>query len=132
VSVSQIKAVDNGRPQKSSTTRLHIEWIPKPVPPTEPIYFEEAFFSFTVMESDPVAHMIGVIAVEPLGTPLWFDITGKDAFRAFIIRNKCMESEILEGSLQIGFLIALLNNARFWHSLAIDAWFFPLFRCKSK
>lgn len=41
------------------------------------------FFSFTVMESDPVAHMIGVIAVEPLGAPLWFDITGKDVLRVF-------------------------------------------------
>ncbi|KAH0616155.1 hypothetical protein JD844_027065 [Phrynosoma platyrhinos] len=71
-----IKAVDNGRPQKSSTTRLHIEWIPKPSPASEPISFEESFFSFTVMESDPVAHMIGVIAVEPLGMPLWFEITG--------------------------------------------------------
>nr|XP_033799788.1 protocadherin Fat 1 isoform X2 [Geotrypetes seraphini] len=71
-----IKAVDNGRPQKSSTTRLHIEWIPKPLPTSQPISFEESFFSFTVMESDPVAHMIGVIAVEPLGTPLWFYITG--------------------------------------------------------
>ncbi|XP_044311184.1 protocadherin Fat 1 isoform X1 [Varanus komodoensis] len=71
-----IKAVDNGRPQKSSTARLHIEWIPKPIPVSEPIAFEESFFSFTVMESDPVAHMIGVIAVEPLSTPLWFDITG--------------------------------------------------------
>ncbi|XP_078250090.1 protocadherin Fat 1 isoform X4 [Pogona vitticeps] len=71
-----IKAVDNGRPQKSATARLHIEWIPKPRPAPDPIVFEESFFSFTVMESDPVAHMIGVIAVEPLGTPLWFDITG--------------------------------------------------------
>uniref|UniRef100_A0A8C5K818 FAT atypical cadherin 1 n=1 Tax=Jaculus jaculus TaxID=51337 RepID=A0A8C5K818_JACJA len=71
-----IKAVDNGRPQKSSTTRLHIEWISKPKPSSEPISFEESFFSFTVMESDPVAHMIGVIAVEPLGSPLWFDIIG--------------------------------------------------------
>ncbi|XP_066489067.1 protocadherin Fat 1 isoform X4 [Tiliqua scincoides] len=71
-----IKAVDNGRPQKSSTTRLHIEWIPKPNPSPEPFSFEESFFSFTVMESDPVSHMIGVIAVEPLGIPLWFDITG--------------------------------------------------------
>lgn len=68
--------MDNGRPQKSSTTRLHIEWIPRPSPAPEPITFEESFFSFTVMESDPVAHMIGVIAVEPLRTPLWFDITG--------------------------------------------------------
>ncbi|XP_069487651.1 protocadherin Fat 1 isoform X1 [Ambystoma mexicanum] len=71
-----IKAVDNGRPQKSSSTRLHIEWIPKPTPPSEPIMFEESFFSFTVMESDPVAHMIGVIAAEPLGTLTWFEITG--------------------------------------------------------
>ncbi|XP_075412906.1 protocadherin Fat 1 isoform X2 [Tenrec ecaudatus] len=71
-----IKAVDNGRPQKSSTTRLHIEWITKPKPSPEPILFEEPFFTFTVMESDPVAHMIGVISVEPLGTPLWFDIIG--------------------------------------------------------
>ncbi|KAK9398936.1 protocadherin Fat 1 [Crotalus adamanteus] len=71
-----IKAVDNGRPQKSSTARLHIEWISKPTPSSEPISFEESFFSFTVMESDPVAHMIGVIGIEPLGTPLWFDITG--------------------------------------------------------
>lgn len=74
--ILSIKAVDNGRPQKSSTTRLHIEWIDKPKPTLEPISFEESFFTFTVMESDPVAHMIGVIAVEPPGTPLWFDITG--------------------------------------------------------
>ncbi|XP_058145854.1 LOW QUALITY PROTEIN: protocadherin Fat 1 [Dasypus novemcinctus] len=74
--ILSIKAVDNGRPQKSSTTRLHIEWVSKPKPSLEPISFEEPFFTFTVMESDPVAHMIGVIPVEPLGTPLWFDITG--------------------------------------------------------
>lgn len=77
--------MDNGRPQRSSTTRLHIEWISKPTPPRDPISFEETFFSFTVMESDPVAHMIGVIAVEPLGIPLWFDITGKEALKLFII-----------------------------------------------
>ncbi|XP_043826311.1 protocadherin Fat 1 isoform X3 [Dromiciops gliroides] len=74
--ILSIKAVDNGRPQKSSTARLHIEWISKPKPSPEPISFEEPYFSFTVMESDPVAHMIGVISVEPLGTPLWFDIIG--------------------------------------------------------
>ncbi|KAL4679485.1 hypothetical protein H8959_009135 [Pygathrix nigripes] len=74
--ILSIKAVDSGRPQKSSTTRLHIEWISKPKPSPEPISFEESFFTFTVMESDPVAHMIGVISVEPPGIPLWFDITG--------------------------------------------------------
>ncbi|KAM9329220.1 protocadherin Fat 1 [Gastrophryne carolinensis] len=71
-----IKAVDNGRPQKSSSARLHIEWIAKPTPLIEPVSFEEPFFTFTVMESDPVAHMIGVITAQPAGSPLWFDITG--------------------------------------------------------
>lgn len=79
--------MDNGRPQKSSTARLHIEWISKPTPSSEPISFEESFFSFTVMESDPVAHMIGVIGVEPLGTPLWFDITGKRILEFFIVTS---------------------------------------------
>ncbi|XP_063314156.1 protocadherin Fat 1 isoform X2 [Pelobates fuscus] len=71
-----IKAVDNGRPQKSSSVRLHIEWITKPMPLKEPILFDEQFFTFTVMESDPVAHMIGVITAQPVGSPMWFDITG--------------------------------------------------------
>ncbi|XP_067842908.1 protocadherin Fat 1a isoform X2 [Heptranchias perlo] len=71
-----IKAVDNGRPQKSSATRLHVEWIVKPKPSSVPWNFEESSFSFSVMESDPVTHMVGVIAVEPAGTTLWFDITG--------------------------------------------------------
>ncbi|XP_048851790.1 protocadherin Fat 1a isoform X3 [Brienomyrus brachyistius] len=71
-----IKAVDNGRPQKSSTCRLHIEWIPKPEPSDQPLAFEESSFSFTVMESDPVKHMVGVITTEPTGTPVWFEITG--------------------------------------------------------
>ncbi|XP_040587830.1 protocadherin Fat 1 isoform X7 [Mesocricetus auratus] len=74
--ILSIKATDNGHPQKSSTTRLHIEWISKPKPSLEPISFEESVFTFTVMESDPVAHMIGVIGVEPPGMPLWFDIIG--------------------------------------------------------
>ncbi|XP_061536381.1 protocadherin Fat 1a isoform X3 [Phycodurus eques] len=73
-----IKAVDNGRPQKSSTCRLHIEWIPKPEVPEDaaPLVFEESPFSFSVMESDPVAHMVGVVATESSDVPVWFEITG--------------------------------------------------------
>lgn len=76
--LSQIKAVDNGRPQKSSTCRLHIEWIPKPELPTDaaPLVFEESPFTFSVMESDPVAHMVGVVATESSDVPVWFEITG--------------------------------------------------------
>nr|KAF6460308.1 FAT atypical cadherin 1 [Molossus molossus] len=89
--ILSIKAVDNGRPQKWSTTRLHIEWISKPKPSPEPIAFEESFFTFTVMESDPVAHMIGVISVEPPGTPLWFDIIGDTLAREvfYIFQMTC-------------------------------------------
>ena len=77
----QIKAVDNGRPQKSSTCRLHIEWIPKPELPTDvaPLLFEESPFSFSVMESDPVAHMVGVVATESSDVSVWFEITGTDS-----------------------------------------------------
>ncbi|XP_033985117.1 protocadherin Fat 1a isoform X1 [Trematomus bernacchii] len=73
-----IKAVDNGRPQKSSTCRLHIEWIPKPQLPADaaPLVFEESPFTFSVMESDPVAHMVGVVATESSDVPVWFEITG--------------------------------------------------------
>ncbi|XP_068176860.1 protocadherin Fat 1a isoform X1 [Antennarius striatus] len=73
-----IKAVDNGRPQKFSTCRLHIEWLPKPALPTDaaPLLFEESPFFFSVMESDPVAHMVGVIATESSDVPVWFEITG--------------------------------------------------------
>ncbi|XP_017260678.1 protocadherin Fat 1a isoform X3 [Kryptolebias marmoratus] len=73
-----IKAVDNGRPQKSSVCRLHIEWIPKPTVPADaaPLRFEESPFIFSVMESDPVAHMVGVVATESSDVPVWFEITG--------------------------------------------------------
>ncbi|XP_047672539.1 protocadherin Fat 1a isoform X2 [Tachysurus fulvidraco] len=70
-----IKAVDNGRPQKASTCRLHIEWIPKPKPSSTPLAFDESVFSFSVMESDPVSHMVGVITMENTDTSVWFDIT---------------------------------------------------------
>uniref|UniRef100_A0A672QZX2 Protocadherin Fat 1-like n=1 Tax=Sinocyclocheilus grahami TaxID=75366 RepID=A0A672QZX2_SINGR len=78
-----IKAVDNGRPQKSSTCRLHIEWIPKPEPSEAPLAFDEPFYSFSVMESDPVAHMVGVITMESVETPVWFEITGGNSDSRF-------------------------------------------------
>uniref|UniRef100_Q8BNA6-2 Isoform 2 of Protocadherin Fat 3 n=1 Tax=Mus musculus TaxID=10090 RepID=Q8BNA6-2 len=71
-----IKAVDNGRPQKSSTARLHIEWIKKPPPSPIPLTFDEPFYNFTVMESDKVTEIVGVVSVQPANTPLWFDIVG--------------------------------------------------------
>ncbi|XP_064201137.1 protocadherin Fat 1-like isoform X1 [Anguilla rostrata] len=74
--ILSIKAVDNGYPQKSASCRLHIEWIPRPTPSARPLNFDESSFSFSVMESDPVSHMVGVVTTEPTDTPVWFEITG--------------------------------------------------------
>ncbi|XP_070605726.1 protocadherin Fat 3 isoform X2 [Erythrolamprus reginae] len=71
-----IKAVDNGRPQKSSTARLHIEWIKKPPPSLVPLTFDEPFYNFTIMESDRVTEIVGVVSVQPANIPMWFDIVG--------------------------------------------------------
>lgn len=69
--------MDNGRPQKSSTARLHIEWIKKPVPSPVSLTFDEPFYNFTVMESDKVTEIVGVVSVQPANIPLWFDVVGK-------------------------------------------------------
>lgn len=78
IAVLQIKASDNGKPSKSSICRLHIEWIPKPKLAKQLLAFEEIPLSFSVMENDPVAHMVGVISAQPIDSPVWFTIKGKD------------------------------------------------------
>lgn len=75
--VSQIKATDHGDPAKTSTSRLHVEWLPQPEPSSEYPAFDEAHFTFAVMESDPVTQMVGIISTEITMSLLWFDIVGK-------------------------------------------------------
>ncbi|XP_034721899.1 protocadherin Fat 3a isoform X4 [Etheostoma cragini] len=86
-----IKVTDNGRPQKSSTARLHIEWIRRPPPSTVPVLFDEPFYNFTVMENDKVAEIVGVVSLQRSSTPLWFDITGPRSFREifYILQSTC-------------------------------------------
>ncbi|XP_061575005.1 protocadherin Fat 1a isoform X2 [Cololabis saira] len=96
-----IKAVDNGRPQRSSTCRLHIEWIVKPKVPADasPLRFEESPFTFSVMESDPVAHMVGVVATESSDVPVWFEITDgiEDSEMFYILQMACDHNCTAEG-----------------------------------
>ncbi|XP_078514538.1 protocadherin Fat 3 isoform X1 [Lissotriton helveticus] len=82
-----IKAVDNGRPQKSSSARLHIEWIKKPPPSSVTLTFDEPFYNFTVMESDKVTEIVGVVTVQPANIPLWFDVEGGNAESSFDIEK---------------------------------------------
>lgn len=53
--------------------------------------FEESPFTFSVMESDPVAHMVGVVATESSDVPVWFEITGRVSF-TFIFHVECMHA----------------------------------------
>ncbi|CAN9511186.1 unnamed protein product [Ophioblennius macclurei] len=82
-----IKATDNGRPQKSSTARLHIEWIRRPSPSTVSLLFDEPFYNFTVMENDKVAEIVGVVSLQQNPTPLWFDITGGSSDSVFDVEK---------------------------------------------
>uniref|UniRef100_A0A672QV40 Protocadherin Fat 3-like n=1 Tax=Sinocyclocheilus grahami TaxID=75366 RepID=A0A672QV40_SINGR len=79
-----VKAVDNGRPQRWATARLHIEWIRRPPPSPVPLAFDEQLYNFTVMESDKVADIVGVVSAQQQGSAsLWFDITGGDVDSMF-------------------------------------------------
>ncbi|XP_069825207.1 protocadherin Fat 2 [Dendropsophus ebraccatus] len=71
-----VKATDGGNPSRSSTVRLHVQWIKNPGPSDESLAFDEPQFTFEVMETDPVNHMLGLISTEPVYTQCWFDITG--------------------------------------------------------
>ncbi|XP_078086838.1 protocadherin Fat 1-like [Mustelus asterias] len=82
-----ICASDNGNPQKSATVRLHIEWIQRPSPSTEPLAFDEPHFNFAVMETDPVNHMVGVTSTELTKSQLWFDIIGGNDNEEFEIEK---------------------------------------------
>lgn len=72
----QIKASDQGSPSRSSTARLDIEWIARPPSSAEPITFDEPHFTFAVMETEPVTHMVGIIMTETHRLR-WFDIVGE-------------------------------------------------------
>ncbi|XP_056297999.1 protocadherin Fat 3a isoform X3 [Pseudoliparis swirei] len=81
-----IKATDNGRPQKSSTARLHVEWIRRP-PSTVSVLFDEPFYNFTVMENDKVAEIVGVVSLQQRSALLWFDITGGNSDSVFDVEK---------------------------------------------
>ncbi|XP_070426535.1 protocadherin Fat 2 [Equus przewalskii] len=82
-----IKATDNGQPPLSASVRLHIEWIPPPRPSSIPLAFDELHYRFTVMETDPVNHMVGVISVEGRPGLFWFSISGGDKDMEFDIEK---------------------------------------------
>ncbi|XP_056131020.1 protocadherin Fat 2 [Lampris incognitus] len=85
-SILTIRATDGGSPSRSSTMRLDIEWVLRLPPATEPLTFDEAHFTFAVMESEPVTHMVGIIMTETQRLR-WFEIIGGDEEKDFDIQR---------------------------------------------
>ncbi|CAL8272565.1 unnamed protein product [Boreogadus saida] len=85
-SILTIKATDGGRPPRSSTARLDVEWVAVPTASSEPMTFDEAPFRFAVLETEPVTHMVGIIMTETHRLR-WFTITGGDEDHDFDIQR---------------------------------------------
>ncbi|XP_022539774.2 protocadherin Fat 2 [Astyanax mexicanus] len=86
-SILTIKAIDHGSPARMSKSRLDVEWLPQPEPSSEPLAFDEAHYTFAVMETDPVADIVGLISTEIIPSTLWFDIIGGDEDQDFYIEK---------------------------------------------
>lgn len=76
---TQVKASDNGRPQKSNSCLVLINLVPvlksSPNPPT---LHEEHEVHVSVLESDSVGHHVKLVeASDEDGDQLWFDIIGE-------------------------------------------------------
>ncbi|KAI5607990.1 protocadherin Fat 2 [Silurus asotus] len=82
-----IKATDHGSPARMSKSRLDVEWLPQPEPSSESLAFDEAHFTFAVMESDAVSQMVGIISTEITQSLLCFDIVGGDEDHDFYIER---------------------------------------------
>ncbi|XP_066504787.1 protocadherin Fat 2 [Hoplias malabaricus] len=86
-SILTIKATDHGSPARTSKSRLDVEWLPMPEPSSVPLAFDEAHFTFAVMETDPVTDIVGLISTEITPSLLWFHITGGDEDQDFYIES---------------------------------------------
>ncbi|XP_061832499.1 protocadherin Fat 2 [Nerophis lumbriciformis] len=81
-----VKATDQGSPPQWSTARLDVEWVEPPPSPADHITFDEPHFTFAVMETEPVTHMVGIITTETYRLR-WFRIVGGDEEKDFDIQR---------------------------------------------
>lgn len=89
------KATDAGSPPLSSAARLDIEWTSPEPPSAEPIAFDEPHFTFAVMETEPVTHMVGIIMTETYRLR-WFHIVGKILVPVHLVWTCSWGADLLE------------------------------------
>ncbi|XP_003339609.3 protocadherin Fat 2 [Monodelphis domestica] len=107
-----IQAVDSGQPPRSSSVRLHIEWIPRPNPSGKLWVFDEPHYNFDAVETDPVNHMVGMVSVEDPPGLLWFNISGGD-------ENMDFDIEMTTGSMVIARQLDSRRKANY--NLTVEA-----------
>jgi len=74
----QIRAMDRGSPQKSSTTHVSVHVVDVPPSSEHPPVIISQDQKATVTESDAANFLVGVIdAKDDDGDVLWFNIVGK-------------------------------------------------------
>ncbi|KAF7206514.1 protocadherin Fat 3-like [Nothobranchius furzeri] len=101
-----IKAEDSGSPPLWSTVKLHVDWIPKPVPSQVSLLFTQKYYNFSISETTAVAQPVGVVAVSQSSTHVWFSVVGGRVAREmfYIPQNECGRNCSLDtGSFDMQF-----------------------------
>ena len=77
--LSQVEAVDNGRPQNRASARVIFDVVERPRTSPNPPRFTQEGVEATVMENDVIGHLVTLMSAEDAdGDKLWYSITGKD------------------------------------------------------
>lgn len=70
--------MDNGQPQRSSTTRVSLEVVSVPKSSLHPPQVGNAYQHAEITESDAIGFLVSLVQAEDEdGDGLWYDIVGK-------------------------------------------------------
>lgn len=73
----QVKAVDNGRPQKDAECQIIFTVVTVPTETSNPPQFTQNGVKATVMENDDVGHMVALLLARDNDSSVWYGITGR-------------------------------------------------------
>lgn len=86
--IPQIRASDNGEPQRSHQTRVSVQVVEAPKESENPPVFKTNNQSVAVTESDEAGFLVALVqASDKDGDSLWYDILGKNVLRDDLTQN---------------------------------------------
>ena len=72
----QVKAVDNGRPQKKAKCQVLFTVVATQQESSNPPHFEQKGVMATVMENDDVGHLVAIMVAKDNDSSVWYAISG--------------------------------------------------------